>query len=793
MFRKKPAFAIFAILTLAIGIGINTTVFTLMNALLLRPLPVGHPEELVRLYQKTADGTLQQRFSYPDYEAMRDRNSSFSGTGAVALLPFQLEAASNDSQILGEAVSANYFSVLNVAPAAGRLLSAEDAKEGATPAAVISYAAWQQRFSGDPGILQQNMRLNGGVYAIVGVMNQKFLGTYPGARIDVWVSLTASPSILGSNWQTDTGKPSVQVIARLKPSTSTEQAYAELNAIAKHLEKPERLAGIEIAPATLLHGKLRKAASLFFIVLSALMGLVLLIACSNLAGLLLTKALERRREMAVRISLGADRARIAMQLLVENLLLAFAGGFVGLLAAYWCADLLVSLWPIPTVPVLFDLSPDWRIFTFAFSVSLLSGVLIGLTPLLQAARQDVMAMLKEEIGTSTHQRMRLKNALIVSQITFSMLLLICAGLFIRSWRNAQTLNPGFNYKNMLAMDISLSDRGYPEAQAIQYFDTLMQRVLAIPDVVSAAYSDLAPMDLATPRTKAQIQGQQPPAGQDSLLISSNRVSPGYFQAMQIPLLMGAEFTEKDDKNAPAVVIINETMAKRYWPGKNAIGKAFKTGDTFETATVIGVAKDVKYRTPGEEPTPHMYLCYRQFDGSGLTLLVRTRQSPKALLKPIQTEMSLVDKDVKAFFARTMDEHLAFSLLPSKLGGSLLGVFGLIALLLASIGIYAAVSFHVAQRTREIGIRMAIGAKPGAILNVFVLEGLRLSVAGSLLGVIAALVVTRFLASLLIGIGVYDPVTFLAVPAILIVVSLIACSVPAYRASKLDPLRALRYE
>jgi macrolide transport system ATP-binding/permease protein len=793
MLRRKPAFAIFAVVTLAIGIGINTTVFSLMNALLLRPLPAPRSNELIRLYQKLPDGSLQQRFSYPDYQDFRDRNTSLSGVGAVALVPFRFETDSQSAQILGEAVSGNFFSVLNILPSIGRLLSSQDDRAGGDAAAVISYDAWRNRFLGDPNILQRAIRLNGNVYQIVGVMNPKFLGTFAGARIDAWVSLNSTSSMLGSKWQEDRTKLSVQVIARLNPGKSSDQAFTELNAISAHLEKPERFKGIQIAPATLLHGKLRKAASIFFVALVALMGLVLLIACSNLAGILLTKALERTREMAIRISLGADRGSLTAQLLSENLLLSFLGGVAGFLASNWLANLIVSLWPIPTVPVHFDLTPDWRIFTFAFGISLISGVIIGLTPILQTRRRDVVSMLKEDSGNSSQKRMRLKNALVVAQIGFSMLLLVCAGLFVRSWRNAQTLQPGFDYNNMLALDISLGSEDYSEAKGLNYYNQLLLRVSSLPGVVSTALSDLAPMDIATPRTQVKFEAIQPPPGQDAILISSNRVSSKYLRTTKVRLMKGRDFSDQDNENTAGVVIINETMARQYWHGEDAIGRTIRVGKDNKPATVIGIAKDVKYRTPGEEPTPHMYLSYRQFYGAGMTLLVRTTQAPKSMLKRVEQEMAALDKNVQGFFARSMEEHLAFSLLPAKIGGSLLGVFGLIALLLASIGIYAAISFHVAQRTREIGIRMAVGARPASILNAFVQQGLRLSFAGSVIGILLALLVTRFLATLLIGIGVYDPITFFAVPGILIFVSLIACGMPAYRASKLDPLRALRHE
>jgi predicted permease len=611
------------------------------------------------------------------------------------------------------------------------------------------------------------------------------------------VPLLISQSMMGSDWQKDRSKNAVHMLGRLQKGITLEQADAELATVAAQLEKayPETNRGKKIltASATLLHGNLRKGATIFFAAVMILMGIVLFIACSNLASLMVTRAIERRREIAIRISLGADRKQLMIQLFTESLLLAFLGGAAGLLAAYWSADLLVSLWPVPTVPIHFDFSPDAKVLGFCFAVTVLTGIFLGITPVLQANRQDVVTDLKEQTGMSLLNRMRIKNGLVIAQISFSLLLLVCAGLFVRSWQNTQQLDPGFNPENMLAMDIDLSERGFTESQGLLYYEQLKERAQRLPGVLSVALADLAPMDMATSKITAQIAGQNLPADQNALLISSNLISPGYFASLQIPLLKGREFAELDNANTPPVVIINETMAKKYWPNQDPLGRQFQVGKDFKPVTIVGIAKDAKYRTPGEEPAPHIYRSFKQFYEPGLSLLVRTQGNPKTALRGIENEMTSIDKDVQAFFARTMDEHLAFSFLPSKLGGSLLGMFGILGLILACAGIYAAMSFQVAQRTREIGIRMAIGAKPRAILRLFIERGLRLSVIGSFLGIVGAFVVTRFLSSLLVGVGTHDIFTYVAVPLLLISVSFVACAVPAYRASKLDPLKSLRYE
>ena len=796
--RKKPAFAIFAVLTLALGIGVNTVVFSIANAVLLRPLPAKDPSALIRLYQKTGEGAVQQRFSYPNYADLRDRNSSLEGLAAVALVPFRLELQNESRQILVEAVSGNYFQVLQIQPEYGRTISIQDDMTGARPVALLSFRLWQQHFGGADNAGATTARLNGITYDVVGAMPATFTGTFAGARIDAWVPLSSSQSMINS--LRDRSKSSVHLLGRLKQNVTIHQTNAELSSIFTNLSKayPDANQGktISTGAATLLHGRLRKGASFFFGVVLVLMGLVLFIACSNLAGMLVTRALERRREMAIRISIGANRRQLLFQMFTESVVIALLGGIAGLLIAVWFTNFIVSFWPVPTVPIAFNFAPDARVFLFCFGISMITGILMGLAPAMQSNQNDVVTALKEQTSGSLFQRVRLKSALVVIQVSLSLLLLICAALFVRSWLNAERLDPGFDSNNVLAMDLDLGDKGFTPEQSQRYFDQLLQRVRSLPRIVSASYADLAPMDLATGRTAAKIAGHAPPAGLDSISISSNRIDAGYFQAMKIPVQRGREFNEQDRTDSVFAVIINETMANRYWPDQDPLGKSIqieRTNKAFQPATIIGIVKDVRYRTPAEEPTPHIYLSFRQMNEQSMSLLVRTQGEPKAFVPQIEKEISMLHKDVQAFFARSMQEHLAFSLLPSKFGGTLLAFFGLLGLLLASIGIYAAISFQVAQRKKEIGIRMAVGASPAAILRLFISRGLRLTAGGAVAGIAAALLVTRLLSSLLVGVGTNDLLTFLAVPAFLLLVSFIACAIPAYRASKLDPLKSLRFE
>jgi putative ABC transport system permease protein len=425
-------------------------------------------------------------------------------------------------------------------------------------------------------------------------------------------------------------------------------------------------------------------------------------------------------------------------------------------------------------------------------VTLLTAVLLGITPVMETNRHDVMTILKEE-AAPIHGSLRLKQALVVVQTSFCILLLISAGLFIRSWQKSHQIDLGFNPKNILAFDIDLSKEDLSETEGVLFFDQLKQRIAALPGIKSVTFSDLAPVDLATPRIPVQIPGHNPPPGQVSLSISSNRIAPGYFDAMQLPLLKGQDFTDRTDSEQILSAIINEEMSRQYWHGADPIGQRIAVGKELRPAVIVGVAKNSKYRVPGESSTPHIYLSHRQLYESGMTVLVRTESNPKSFLRQIENSLASINPNIPAFFARTIDEHLAFSMLPSKVGGSLLAVFGILGLILACTGIYALISFQVTQRTREIGVRMAMGASRINILRSFITRGMRLTVGASAIGMIAAVAVAKYLAKLLVGISPDDPIVFVTVPFLLIIVSFLASALPAYRASKLDPWKALRYE
>jgi macrolide transport system ATP-binding/permease protein len=799
MLGKRPGLTAVAVLSLALGIGVNSTIFSLVNAVLLRPLPVEQPDRLVRLYAATADAPGSIRISYPDYADYRDQNEVFSELAGVSLAAISLSADNQTEQLLGEIVSGNYFSALGVRAAFGRTFISEEDRADREPVAVISYGLWQRRFAADPDLIGKIMYLNGSAFTIVGVAAKDYKGTFAGAFIDVWVPINQSTVWLGPGWRADRSKPALHAIGRLKPGISAEQASAGMAALSSQLEQsyPETNRGksIELGPATLVHGNRRKAISGFLTIIMAMVALVLLIACANVANLMLTRTLGRRRELAIRMALGATRGRLIRHLLTESVLLSLLGGAAGLVAAVWATDLLATFNPIPTVPLQFDLSFDGRVLGFTLFVSILTGVIFGLAPALRASRWNLSTVLKDEAGSlAGHEhKSRLRSFLVVAQVAVSVLLLISAGLFLKSLQRAQAISPGFDPDNAIAMDIDLKPKGLSPLEGKRLYRNLIERVEAMQGAQSVSLADLAPLDIATSTTSVKIEGHEPSPGQSAIRVSSNHVSSGYFQTLRIPLLAGRDFNERDDEEAPRVLIINETMARRYWPGEDAIGRQVRLADDMSPVEIIGVARDVKYRTLGEDSAAHVYLPFLQNYESSMTLLVRTAGDPKPMLGAVQGELQAVDKDVQGFFARTLIEHMGFSLLPSRLAAALLSVFGLLALVLAVIGIYGVLSYVVSQRTREIGIRLALGARSRDVFKLVVVRGMIPVFIGLIAGIAIALAVTRIFSSLLFGVSATDPLTFVAVSLILSAVALIACYIPARRATKVDAMIALRCE
>lgn len=778
---RKPGYTFLIIGMLAIGIAVSGTIFTLMNALLFRPLPVREPSRLVRLYMKQ-DGHTERRISYPDYLDLRATSEVFEDAVATSLVGVGLEA----QQTLGEVVSTNYFSALGIQPTPGRdFVSTQD------KSVIISHQLWQRAYSLDPQIIGKQIRLNGELFSIIGVGPKQFSGTFAGAQIDVWVPIT-QVRWLGADVLTDRLRPSVQFIGRLKNNISPDRASAVLNATAQHLERAyprteSKRTGVELVAATLLHGGLRKGVSIFLTLMLAVSGLVILTSLTNVANLVLISAAGKRREIAVRFALGAGRFSIFRQFLIENLLLTLCAGVAGFFLSLWCGTIIHSLNPIPSIPLKFDLGPDPRVFAFLIILSSLMGVLLGVVPQLQFRNSSLLPALQTEPGraTSSREASRLRSAFVICQVAVSLVLLIGAALFFQSLRNAKFMSSGFEPKRVLAVDVDLKTALLNEQQGKEFYRELVRRLSVLPGVESVALSNLAPLDIATGRTPIIVGKGQP------LQVSFNHVSANYFKTLGIQLISGSEFRASMEQSGELVTIINETMAQRFWPGEVAIGKSFQLKEKNRVVRVVGVAQNVKYRTIGEDPESHMYVAFEQNYEPDMTVLVRTKGNPALLLESVQREVRTVRPGIQGFFARTFEQHASFAMLPARLAAWLSGIFGGIALILSIMGIYGTVGYSVAMRTREIGIRLALGAKPSQILKWILSQGMIITGLGLVSGLLLSFAATRLLSKFLYGISASDLTTFVGALLLLSITVIFACYVPARRALRVDPAKALR--
>lgn len=781
---RKPGYTFLIIAMLAIGIAVSGTIFTLMNALLFRPLPVREPERLVRLYMKQ-DGRTERRVSYPDYVDLRSTSQVFEDAAATNLVGVGLEGS---QQTLAEVVSVNYFSVLGIQPNPGRDFGSTQDKS-----AIISRQLWQRAYSSDPQSIGKQIRLNGESFTIIGVAPKQFSGTFAGAQIGIWVPIT-QVRWLGTDVLTDRSRPSIQFIGRLNKNISPERASAVLTSVVQQLERTyprteSKRTGVELVAATLLHGGLRKGVSIFLTLMLAVSGLVIFTSLANVANLVLISAAGKRREIAVRFALGAGRFSIFRQFLIENLLLTLTAGVAGFFLSVWCGTIIHSLNPIPSIPLQFDFGPDPRVFIFLVMLSVLMGVLLGVVPQLQFRSSSLLPALQTEPGkaTSSKEASRLRSAFVICQIAVSLVLMIGAGLFFQSLRNARFMSSGFEPEKGLAVDVDLKSAQLNEQQGRQFYRELIGRVSRLPGVQSVALANLAPLDIATGRIPIVVGKQQP------IQVSFNRVSADYFKTLGIRLTSGSEFSAPLEQSGELVAIINHTMANRYWPGEIPIGKSFQLKEKNQVVRVIGVAQNVKYRTIGEDPEPHIYVAFEQNYEPGMTVLVRSKGSPALLLESVEREVRSIRPGIQGFFARTLEQHTSFAMLPARLAAWLSGIFGSIALSLSIMGIYGTVGYSVAMRTREIGIRLALGAKPSQILHWILNQGLRITGIGLAAGLLLSFAATRLLSKFLYGISTSDLPTFFVVLLVLSIAAIVSCYLPARRALRIDPASALRNE
>jgi macrolide transport system ATP-binding/permease protein len=795
---KNPGVTIIAVLSLALGIGANTAIFSLVNTALLRPLPVEKPEQLVSL-SNLSENRVFPTFSYPNYKDFRDRNDAFDGLIAYRFAPLSVSHDGVNERLWGYIVTGNYFEVLGVKAFMGRVISTDDDRlPGAHPVAVLSYEGWQRRFNSDPSAVGKSLIVNGRSFTIIGVAPRGFFGTEIIAAPEFWFPMAMQAEIeVGDNWLDKRGVENLFVQGRLKPGVSAQQAQSVLNSIALQLERefPDFNEGkrVNTIQPGFISSSMRGAVLGFTGLLMVVVIFVLLLACTNLINLLLARAVERRKEIAVRLALGASRLRLVRQLMTESMLLAIMSGALGLLLAYWLVSLAVMIKPPVDVPLSINLHLDYRVLIFTCLASLATGVLFGLLPALQATKVDLQSALKSETSGGSPRRSLLKNGLIVLQVSLSLVLLVGGGLMLRALQNAQTLDLGFNPKNAVEATFDLRLQGYNKARALEFHKRLLERVRTLPGVTSAGLVDLAPVDLHFSRGPVFIEGQSVERAKAPLAMTS-RVSPGYFQAMGTALLRGRDFNEKDDEKAPPVAIINETFARRFWPGQDPLGKRFSLGRADQPPVqVIGVVADGKYAGLNESPQPFVSRPLSQAYSGATTLIVRSDTDPQKQIAVIRSELEQLDPYLPLSSSKLLTERLAMPLLPVRIATAVLSSFGLLALALAAIGIYGVMSYAVSRRTREIGVRVALGAQAADLLRLVLWQGMVPPLIGVALGILAALGLTRLVRSLLFGVSSADPLTYTGVAALLTTVALLACYIPARRATRVDPMVALRDE
>jgi predicted permease len=796
---KNRGFAIVAILSLALGIGANTTIFTLIRALFLRPLPVRDPGALVAVFTTDAATPGLLLASYPNYRDYRDHNTVFSNLLLYSPVAVSLTGRGEPKMLMAHLVTGNYFDTLGVQPALGRsFLAAEDGAPGGPGVAVISYPLWQRLYAGDPAVLGRVIELNGRPYAIVGVAPDGFAGLNQLAGCDIFLPLSTYPVTYPSPALVTSRRGLLFFAAgRLKPGVSVPQAEAGMNSLAQELERefPRDNQGRRIRLTSLaessMDARTRPVVSRSGILLIVISSLVLLIGCGNVANLLLARAAGRGKEIALRMALGASCARLVCQLLTESLLLALAGGIVGLVVARWARDL---LWAVrgPTFKYAgFALDLDTPVILFNLAVSVATGILFGLAPALRATQTDLATDLKERAGGTSRGAGRVRSALVVAQVCLALVSLIGAGLFVRSIRDAGQIDPGFEAPHLAAVSYNVNDQGYNEARGRDFHERALERAVAVPGVLSATISKDVPFRVSTRRGVLMAGDPVGPGAQPRPTLTSV-IWPGYFHTLGIPLLRGRDFTALDTKSTPRVVIVNETAAAAFWPGQNPIGKTITFAGEGVPVEVVGIARTANYQGLAEPPRTLVYLSFLQYYFPTAVIYIRTAGDPAPVVAAVRRELQPLDRNLM-LQAESMEDSIRNLLWAQRFSAWLLTIFGALALLLSVIGIYGVIAYSVRQRRREIGVRMAIGATPSDVQFMVLGEGVRLITLGVIAGSILALAVAGSVESMLFLKSSRDVFTFTLMPAILTLVGIAACWVPAIRSSHADPALALRDE
>jgi predicted permease len=806
MIAKAPGFAAIAILTLALGIGANTTIFSWVNSALLNPVPgLASPNEVVALTLSNP-GENPFAFTYPDIQAMRNGQQSFTGITACNIASMSLSGFGKPERLWGMVATANYFDVLGVRPILGRgFLPEEDEKPGGAPVAVISYRLWQTHFGANPEIVGKQVEINQHPFTIVGVAPAVFQGSQTGVRTEIWVPIMMVDQIVPrSDLIHDHHYFWLFAFGRLKPGVQPEKAQQEMTVLLQPEVKsfPEEHRGhsnVSVYPLWRSPFGLNFFLATLLPILMVIAGLVLLLACANVANLMLVRSVGRRREIAIRMSLGASRWRLVRQLLVESLLLSLAGGVVALLITTWTAGTFMKFIPTTDFPISLGVPIDRAVLIAAFVISLLTGVIFGILPALRSSSLAPGAVLKEDTGnaSSSLRKARLTSGLVVAQISLSLLLLICAGLFIRSFLSAQNINPGFNAHNVMVASYDVFTSGYSDERAAAFDRQLEAKLEVTPGIRSAALSSRLPLGFGG-SSSVKPEGYVPQAN-ESMETQAAMITPNYFQTLEIPMVKGRDFTMQDNMSSQRVAIVNEAFVNRYWPKQEGLGKQVNSDLTHEWFTVVGVAHDSKVTGLNEKPTPFLYLPHYQVSllnqpgGSTMNVIARTTGDPLAMGKTVENTIHELNADLVVFSVTTLQASEEISSFPQRIAGTFVGAFGLLALVLAAVGIYGVTAYTTRQRTHEIGVRMALGASKKDILRLVLGHGLRLTFIGVAVGLAASFALTRYLGSLLLGVTSTDAITFSGVAVLLCAVALFACFIPARRAMRVDPMVALHYE
>ena len=807
--RKSPVFTAVAVLTLALGIGANTAIFSVENSLFQRGLPAPDPGRLLAVSFRQSPNLWQHNFSYPDFEDIGQQATCFSQLFAYRIGLDGLEAGERAEQVITSFVTGNYFSSLGLEPALGRLiLPTEGTVPGSDPVLVLGYSYWQERFGGDRDIVGKQVEVDGHPLTVVGVAPKGFRGLYGGA-IDVQAYLPInmfSVEQRNGGWATDRASRSLYVMGRLKPGASPDQAQASLDVIAARLLKqypkdwqgstietlPSEAANALYDPSRHSYRVARLAAGLFL----AMAALVLLIACFNVANLLLARATAREHEMAVRAALGASRSRLRRQVFAETVLLAILGGSAGIAAGSVTAAMLSSIRLHVAIPVRLDFSFDWQVFLFALACAALAGIVVGPLPAARASRADAIDSLRSGPRNIAPGRQYFRNLLVVGQLAISLILLVVAGLFVRSFQKATELDLGFDPRHVLNISIEPGQLGYDHNRGRALYKDLLARVRTLSGVQAASLAFTFPGSEYAENERVYVEGHLAPPGQAGPFISDNSVSPGYFKTMGIPIVEGRGFQETDTQSAPRVAIVNQTMAREFWPDEDPIGRRFKLAvDSDAWIQIVGVARDSRVQDLTAKVSPYFYLPLDQDYCQLVTLQVRTLDTPEAMARGIEEQVQILAPGLPVFGVQTMEQALNSpnGFFHYWLGSVLASVLGFSGLLLAVVGVYGVVSYSANQRTHEIGVRIAIGAPKGEVLRLVVGQGLKLALIGAAMGILGALGLTRFLSNLLYGVTPIDPLTFVVVTMILVGTAGFASYLPARRATRVDPMAALRYE